>query len=480
VTADVVIRNGVVVGEGEPFLGGVAISDGVIVAVGPDSSLPAAADTFDARETMILPGVIDPHVHLGTGGTADERKLIQDFRNETAAAAAGGITCLVTNHENATGPSYITTTEHDTDGRTLLDRAKAIGERESLIDFRFTALPQTEEHLDEIPELLARGVTSFKFYPSYLGEEADDFGIRTLDWGFIYEAFERLADARKDVPAAMAMMHCEEPYICARLKKRLRQLDSEGSLAAWARSRPAACEAMQIYDAGLIARDTGCRLYVVHISSAQGTEAVVDLTARGADVVGETCTHYLMLTSEADLGRWAKVNPPIRALGDQERLWAGLADGALQVIGSDNSRSTAQEKLARDFWDAIPGFADMAATLPLLVSEGVLRRRLRWTDLTRLLSENAARYYGMYPRKGVLRAGSDGDVVVFDPEARWTLTPAALGYPDSFSIYDGRPVTGRPTLTFVRGRLVAERGKITVANGHGRYVSDGQPRHTGG
>lgn len=250
-SVDVTIHNGLVVAADGVFHGGLAINEGVIVALGSDRHLPSAAESFDVHGAMILPGVIDPHVHLGVGGTADEQKLIDDFESEPAAAATGGVTCFVTNHEHASGPSFVTTVTRAQDGsdETLLDRAKAIGEQRSLIDFRFTALPQEERHLDEIPELLERGVTSFKFYPSYSGDEADDFGIKTLDWGFIYEAFERLGRARRDEPAAMAMVHCEEPNICARLKGRLRRDDPGGSLAAWAQSRPAACEAMQVYNA---------------------------------------------------------------------------------------------------------------------------------------------------------------------------------------------------------------------------------------
>lgn len=533
VSVDVAIRNGMVVAGSRVVHGGLAISDGVIVALGTDRQLPRAAESFDARGAMILPGVIDPHVHLGVGGTADELKLMADFESEPLAAATGGVTCFVTNHEHARGASFVTLTRESPPGRgtappdrdtappsraaaspghagappgpapappdrdtappgpaatppdtgtgmTLLDRAKLIGEQRSVIDFRFTALPQDERHLDEIPALLEQGVTSFKFYPSYLGDDADDFGIKTLDWGFIYEAFDRLARARRDEPAAMAMVHCEEPYICARLKARLRRSDPAGSLAAWADSRPAACEAMQVYDAGLIAKQTGCRLYVVHTSSGEGTDAIAALKSQGADIVGETCTHYLVLTSDSDLGRWAKVNPPIRSATDQERLWRGLRTGALEVVGSDNARATIEEKLAKNFWDAIPGFADMAATLPLLVSEGVLRDRLSWVELARLLSGNPARYYGMYPRKGTLRVGSDGDVVVLDHRERWTLTPASLNPGGTFSIYDGWEVTGRPILTFVRGVLVAEHGKIVGPPGHGRYIASGRPRQGAG
>jgi dihydroorotase-like cyclic amidohydrolase len=460
--------------------GGLAVTDGVITAVTADEELPAAETVVDAKGKIVFPGAIDPHVHLGVGGTADEAKFASDFATEPRAAATGGITCFVTNHEHATGPSFITTTiAEQIDGRsmTLLDKAKAIGSSRSVIDFRFTGLPQSPAHLEEIPRLIQEGVTTFKFYPSYLGEEAADFGIARLDWDFVYEGFERLAQARTPGVVPMAMVHCEEPYICALLKQRFREEGRAATLRAWADSRPAFCEAMQIYDVGMIARATGARVYIVHTSSADGVDAIGYMKSLGVDMVGETCTHYLMLTDDAPLERWAKVNPPIRDRSHQDRLWAALETGVLEVIGSDDcGRYSREEKLAKDFWDAIPGFSDMAASLALLVSEGVLKGRLSWPQLGRMIASSAARYYGIYPRKGVLQVGSDADFVIIDPTEEWTLTPKSLNYSSDFSVYDGRRVTGRPIQTFVRGRLVADHGEIVVGNGYGQYVVSGAQR----
>jgi dihydropyrimidinase len=475
--ADLVIKNALVVGESSVFSGGVAAAEGVVIAVGADRWLPAGHTTIDARGRMLLAGAIDPHVHLGVGGTADEAKLAEDFRTETRAAATGGITAFVTNHEHACGPSYITTTlttEHNGQTVTLLDKAKAFGEERSVIDFRFTGLPQTRENLDEIPRMVAEGVTSFKFYPSYQGEEAADFGIKTLDWGFIFEGFEQLAAARTDAVVPIGMVHCEEPYICAVLKERLRSSGRSGSLADWADSRPAEAEAMQIFDVGMVAKITGCRAYIVHTSSKEGTETIRYLKNLGVDIVGETCTHYLMLTRDAPLERWGKVNPPIRGKADQDRLWAALTDGTHQVVGSDDCGTyTRAEKLGKDFWDAIPGFSDMAVTPTLLASEGVRTGRLTWEQLSRIMSANPARFYGMFPKKGVIRVGSDADLMIFDQDEEWELSPEALNYTSDFSIYEGRKAVGRPVMTIVRGVPVMDRGAIVAPEGHGTYVRSG-------
>jgi dihydroorotase-like cyclic amidohydrolase len=477
--ADLVVKNALVVGEHGVFPGGVAMAEGVIIAIGADRWLPAGETTIDARGRMLLAGAIDPHVHLGVGGTADEAKLAEDFRTETRAAATGGITTFVTNHEHACGPSYITTVltgEHNGQTMTLLDKAKAFGEERSVVDFRFTGLPQTRENLDEIPELVAQGVSSFKFYPSYQGEEAAEFGIKTLDWGFIFEGFERVAAARTESVTPIAMVHCEEPYICAVLKDRLRAAGQPGSLGAWADSRPPEAEAMQIFDVGMVAKITGARAYVVHTSSQEGTDTIRYLKDRGVDIIGETCTHYLMLTRDYDLERWAKVNPPIRGQADQDRLWQALTDGTHELVGSDDCGTyTRAQKLDKDFWDAIPGFSDMAATPTLLASEGVRAGRLTWEQMSRVISANPAAYYGMYPKKGVIRVGSDADLMIFDQDEEWELSPEALNYTSDFSIYQGRKAVGRPVTTIVRGVIVADGGKIMAAEGHGSYVAHNSP-----
>jgi dihydropyrimidinase len=478
-SADLVIRNALVVAESGVFHGGVAAADGVIVAVGADRWLPAGETTIDARGRMLLAGAIDPHVHLGVGGTADEAKLAEDFRTEPRAAATGGITTFVTNHEHASGPSFITTTltgEHNGQTVTLLDKAKAFGEERSVIDFRFTGLPQTRENLDEIPRMVAEGVTSFKFYPSYQGEEAAEFGIKTLDWGFIFEGFERLAASCTEAVVPIGMVHCEEPYICAVLKDRLRAEGRAGSLGEWADSRPAEAEAMQIFDVGMVAKITGCRAYIVHTSSKLGTDTIRHLKDMGVDIIGETCTHYLTLTRDSGLERWAKVNPPIRGKADQDRLWLALADGTHEVVGSDDCGTyTRKEKMAKDFWDAIPGFSDMAVTPTLLASEGVRAGRLTWEQMSRILSANPARYYGMFPKKGVIRVGSDADLMIFDQDDEWEISAEALNYTSDFSIYEGRKAVGRPVTTIVRGVPVVERGEIVAPMGHGTYVRHGTP-----
>lgn len=195
------------------------------------------------------------------------------------------------------------------------------------------------------------------------------------------------------------------------------------------------------------------------------------LHSRGVRIVGETCAHYLIFDVPWEIGAFGKINPPLRNPSDAEWMWSALRRGSIEIVGSDNCRYCLAEKQTKSLWDAIPGVSEIGATVAVLLTEGVAKGRLNWKQLARIGAENAARRFGMYPRKGALRIGSDGDVVVVDPQARWRLGSDVPLSGADFSMYEGREAVGRPWLTVSRGRVVAERGASTVAGG-GRYVSN--------
>lgn len=470
--ADLVLRNGLVVTPGGIVRGGLAIEDGVIVAVGSNRALPAGSEEIDLRGMVALPGMIDPHVHLGVGGSADDAKFLEDMTSETRPAAIGGVTTIVTDHENAGGDSWVTT-RIQRDGEALLDRAKRELEERSLIDVRFTANPDCDEDIEEIAALVDNGVSSFKMFPSYVGEEAAEFGIRTVEYAFIYQALERIAAAERPGRPTQGMVHCEEPTICVMLKERYRAEGHE-SLEWWTRARPAICEAMQIFDVGMMAKETGACVYIPHVSSEEGGRTIEYLHTRGARVVGETCTHYLVPDIPWHLGAFAKINPPLRSQQDVDWLWDAIRRGSIEAVGSDNCRYCLAEKQMKGLWDAIPGVSEIGATLPIMLTEGIAAGRLTWTELARVVAENAARRFALYPRKGALLVGSDGDVAVVDPDERWTLGADVPLSGAEFSMYEGREVVGRPKLTVLRGRVIAEEGRC-VDGGGGRYVDTGEP-----
>ncbi len=260
--ADLVIRNAQVVGENGVFPGGVAVAGGVIIAVGSDRWLPAAETTIDARGRMLLAGAIDPHVHLGVGGTADEAKLAEDFRTETRAAATGGITTFVTNHEHASGPSYITTvltSEHDGQPVTLLDKAKAFGEERSLIDFRFTGLRRPGPISTRSRTWWRRACRASS---SILLPGRGSGRVRDQDprLGLHLRGLRAPGRGPDESTVPIGMVHCEEPTSarCSRTgsARTGRQPRRLGRLAA------GEAEAMQIFDVGMVAKITGCRAYM--------------------------------------------------------------------------------------------------------------------------------------------------------------------------------------------------------------------------
>jgi dihydroorotase-like cyclic amidohydrolase len=450
--------------------GGVWSEDGVIGLVGDSGQLPGADTTIDAAGRFLLPGLIDPHVHLGTGGSADDAKFLQDLGTETQAAAAGGITTIVTDHENAHGQSWITTLI-ERDGETLLQHAKRAITGRSPVDVRYTANPSSARHLEEMPRLVEASVTSYKMFPSYVGEEAEEFGIATVGMDYIYEALEVIASLDRPWRPTTGMVHCEEPSVCALLKARLRKADS--SLRAWTRARPAICEAMQIGDVGLIAKETGARMYIPHVSSEEGVRMIEYLQARGARIAGETCPHYLVSEFPWQVGTFGKVNPPVRNGPDRDQLWRALSDNRLEALGSDNCRFRLAEKTEKDVWDAIPGFSEIYLSLPLMLTEGIRAGRIDWPTLARIASENPARCFAMYPKKGALQPGSDADLTIVAADERWTVRAKDFAHPAEYSLYEGMEMTGRSVMSIRRGEVVAEPGWI--AAGGGTYVDTPSP-----
>ena len=436
--AGLVLKNGFVVTPAGVVPGGIASEDGVITVVAASGSLPKGDPEIDVHGSFILPGVIDPHVHLGTGG--------------------------------AHGVSWVTT-KLSRDGVSLLQLAKEAIPSRSPIDVRYTANPCTDDHLDEISNLVEQSVTSFKMFPSYGGAAAEEFGITTVDMSFIFRALEIIVELDEAWRPTQGMVHCEEPGICDVLKARYR-VESE-TLEWWTKSRPAICEAIQIFDVGMIAKETGARVYIPHVSSEEGIRTLEYLRSRGADVVGETCPHYLVPDYPWHVGALGKVNPPVRDNANVEYLWHGILSGVLDVIGSDNCRISLAEKRAKSMWDAIPGFSEIAETLPLLLSHGIAAGRIDWPTLAHLTAESPARRFAMYPRKGALQPGAEADAVVVDPTERWVLHAADLPSAAEFSIYEGMEMIGRPRMTVRRGEVIAEGG--WVADHGGQYVESTRP-----
>ena len=456
---DLKITNGLLVTPGGIVKGGLTVREGRISALGLEESLPAAAEQIDARGLVVLPGLIDPHLHLGLGAERGqgEEKFASDIETESVSAAVGGVTTIIsTALFSGGGKGSIL---------PIIALAKELGGEHSLVDFKLTSFVMNNTHIEEIPALVEEGVSSFKFLMSYKGEEGRQVGAYGIDWGFAYRGFEAIAQV---TPPALAMVHPEAAEVIDVLKATI-AAEGREDLGAWTDARPPVTEAMDVANAGLLALQTGVDLYVPHVSSRLAMKAVEFTRQQGGSLSAETCPHYLTLTKDAPIGNHGKVNPPLRDWDDVESLWEEMEGGNIDTIGSDHATYQRRHK-AGSLWDAMPGFGGVGTILPLLITHGVKKGRLPWERFAKVTSENAARLFGIYPAKGALAVGSDADLVIVDPDYEWVLSANALHSASDFSIYEGHQVMGRATMTFVRGVKVAESGAPAHEAPHGRYV----------
>jgi dihydroorotase-like cyclic amidohydrolase len=460
--ADLTFRNAIVVTPGGLLRGGLAVTDGVITQVAADAELPAGATEVDVAGRYLIPGLIDPHVHLGIGDGAGPEKLERDFVTESRDAAAGGVTTM------------ITTTLFGTESRgEVAEHAIRTGNQHSLVDYRLTAVVTTREHLREAAALVKAGVRSFKFFLGYKGAQAESFGMNAdgISWDFFYEACEALGAAGA---RAFPTIHAEDPYVRDLLTERLRGSGGNRLLETWLEASPNILEPMQIYPAAMISHEVGVPVYVVHTSAWQSVDLIRDLKDKGWQVYGETLAAFLYWTAaEADAkgrGAFAKIQPPIRRPRDRDALWRGVLDGTITSVGTDCQMYTRREREG-DFWDTRVGLGPgMGTLLPAVYTAGVLGGRCTIEDLVRVLCENTARRFDLYPQKGVLVPGADADVVVLDPEARRRVDAGALQSASGYSLYEGEVLGGWPRQVYVRGQLVFDGDKVLAGRPGGRHV----------
>lgn len=457
-----VLKNGRVVTPGGVVPGGIAFEDGVITAIGPDATLPPAAETVDVDGKVIFPGVVDPHTHMGVGDGWGQSKFESDFDTESRDAVASGITSLVTTSVFGATPRVPTVEENI-----------AAGNRRSYVDFRITGLMNTAEHVAEIPELVALGVRSFKYYWGYKGSQAASFGMSEV--GIPTDLFWVACEAMKEAhPKAFPMIHAEDPDIRYMLIERWRRRDPAGSLVSWAHANPNILEPLQLSQAAWIAEEMDVPVYMVHVSSHQAVEMIRENKAKGWKTIGETLTAFLYWTAEeadaAGLGPRAKVQPSIKFEADREALWRGLNDGTITQIGTDHLMYERDDS-GSDFWATRVGLGPgMGTSFPAVVTAGLNRGRISLEKLAQVMAENCARQYDLYPAKGVLQVGSDADVIVFDPTVGREVVADDLGSASKYSIFEGEKLYGWPELVFLRGNLVARDGKVIAAAPSGRFI----------
>ena len=462
---DIIVKNGLVVTPTGVIKGGVAVKGDKIVKVGCDENLPEATKVIDAKGGYVIPGLIDPHVHLANDETpVPQTRWHDDFITETRGAAYGGVTTLLT---------YLCQLG---DYDEKFEEVKKEGNENSYINFGFHFAIQNDDHIRDIKKYCDMGVSSFKhFYNCYKGETGIQLGHRHCSPDMLWRSCEQIAEYGYP---AIANTHCEEQDIIYYLEKKVKA-EGGDDLAAYTRSRPAALETMQMLHAMEIAKATGAPLYVVHVTVKEGVDAVQAARAQGFNIYAETCPSYLTLTDQMEdtLGNWGKVNPPLRSQADCDRLWRGIVDGSVTNMGTDHcpySRETKQlhsDKRFHNIWNALPGFGNgMEHWLPIMMTEGVNKGRITIEDMVRVCSTNNAKVFGMYPKKGILAEGSDADIVIVDPNKEALIDENFYHTRGDWSIYYGWKVKGMATHTIVNGQVVLDDSKFVGKNGTGHFI----------
>jgi len=444
--ADLVIHNGKVVSPDAVIEASIAIKDGRVLAVGAMEAMPLAKETFDAAGLHILPGAIDVHVHFRDPGYPHK----EDWESGTAAAAFGGVT-TVFDMPNTIPPTA--TAE-------ILEAKHAIAASKAHVDYGLYGL-LGEDTIERVPELVAGGVIGFK---CYMG---NTFGkIPSPSTGAMLEAFEVVAPTGKRIS-----LHAETNDIMERRQNRLMAAGIHDQFAHLA-ARPAVVAIEAVSRAAILAEWTGARIHILHISSADELRPLREAQARGVDISGETCPHYLMLSTD-DYDRVPgviAVNPPVREKRHQEPIWQALLDGSIGLIATDHAPHTPKEKTRNDIWTVDCGFPGVETQMPLMLTE-VNTGRLSICHYVRVSAFNPARTFGLYPQKGSLQPGADADIAMVDLDRNHTIRDAEIQSRSKISPWDGRRVKGLPVHTLVRGRFVMKDRKLAGdTKGWGRSV----------
>jgi allantoinase len=439
--ADLIVRRGSVVTSSGVTVADVAVAGGRITAVQPDLGLKGA-DEIDASGLHVFPGGIDSHVHFNEPG----RTEWETISCGSAALAAGGYTTFIDMPLNNL-PVTVDSAAFD----LKLEAAT----RSSIIDFGLWGglVPNNLEHLAELSE---RGVTGFKAFMCPSG--IDEFPA--CDDSTVLEGMKRIARL-----GSILLVHAEDPRI---VEAQAQSVKGTGA-RDFVRSRPPEAESEAIALAVALAAETGCRLHVVHVSTARGAEIINEARARGVDISGETCPHYLLYVEDdlERLGGLGKCAPPFRTTADRDGLWTHLTEGWLAMVVSDHSPSTLELKQGDDFFKLWGGISGCQSTRQLLLAKD----RLDLPTIAAVTATNVARRFGL-ARKGDVSVGFDADLWLVDLAHEDVVRGNDLLYRNRFSAHEGQLIRGRTVRTMVRGRTVFADGQ-PVTEAAGRFIRAG-------
>jgi allantoinase len=441
-TVDLAVTGGTVVSPHGRRRAHVYVAGETIAAVTRD--VRPSRRTIDATGLLVLPGMVDSHVHLMEPGPTER----EDFPTGTRAAAARGVTTIV-EHTHAHPVRVVG------DLRAKIDHLSG----RSNVDFGLAA-HTWPERIDDLPALWEAGVTFFKIFT------CTTHGVPGLEEDALRRALSQIADLN-----GACLIHCEDETMTAAAELRLRAAGrTDGGVITEWRSR--AAEVSAIERVARLAAETGVRATIAHVSHPEAAGIVQRARDEGADLFAEACPQYFALREDevVDLGPLRKFTPParIRSEDDVSAMWNLVAGGTLTHFATDHAPSTREQKLSADIWDAPFGLPGLDTTLPFLL-DAAHRGRITVEDVVRLYSEAPARRYGLYPRKGHLAPGADADLVLVDAERPWTVADGDIISKSGWSPYTGREFVGAAVATVLRGEIVASDG-VPADSRTGRFL----------
>jgi dihydropyrimidinase len=467
-TCDILVTNaaGVMIPKVGIVRTNILIENGKIKALRKSTENVQASRKINAEGKYVIPGVIDPHVHYGVYTPVEEAA-----RTESRSAALGGVTTMM---------RMLRMKERYGDIEKHLQASKSTHH----IDYSIHASILRADQINDIKYLKRKfGVNSFKIYAN-LGQDLNRIlmdiepGSNELVEGEVNITDQIISDTIQEASLthSIVLVHAEDPVICSKLQKQ-KQIESQltgtrASLRVWSESRPPSSEAIVISKVGAYAREFNSTIYFVHIGSGTALDSILVEKEKGnSNLYIETCPHYLTHTSDF-LDVKGKVVPPLRTKIDVQSMWFAMMNGIIDTVGSDHVANRLLIKKGQgDIWSARAGFPGTATLLPVMLSKGVNEGKVSLERVVEVTSYNAARIFGLYPKKGTIEIGSDADIAIIDLDLIQKVTPEILQSYSDYSIYEGWELQGWPLFTLVRGRVIMENGQVDKSTlGFGEFV----------
>ena len=457
-TYDAVITNShVVTGQGLVDKN-IIIDDGKIIGLTTDE--PSCDEKINGHGLVSIPGVIDTHVHYGVYSPINAAAV-----TESRVAALGGVTTMM--RMLRLGDSY---------KRSLASQLEAsVGAH--FVDYTIHASIFNKQQIEEMKFCVENGITSFKLYMNlgadvghvYMDMVPNTASLNEVKVEVNLEIVENVVRTAASLGCPV-LVHAEDYETCSCGIKTAKEKKKDG-LAAWSESRPQEAEVKAIQTVSNFARKYGCTLYFAHIGSSSALKQIQKEKNAGTKIFVETCPHYLTLSYENQKGYLAKVMPPIRTAEDISFVWNAIDTNQVDTIGTDHVANQLNLKLkGSDVWNALAGFPGIGTLLPILLSEGINKKRITLQKLVQLTSTNAAKIFGMYPKKGTIENGSDADITMVDLKKEMKVRSELFGGFSDYIVYEGWTLTGWPVKTILRGEIVAEDLQVVGKAGFGKLI----------